>query len=167
MTQILCLDTSLSKSGWAVISVTDRKPHVIDYGLIKTDAKLTDGERLRQLHSGIVAILEEYRNIDEVIPIEDGIVRFNTATKQIAKARGVIEFSLVDYRLEPINIASVKKWAREVTGVSGKDGMKKENVELAVKTYYGLSEIKNNKGGDCSDSIAVGTVYLKRIGAID
>ena len=45
--------------------------------------------------------------------------------------------------------------------------MKKENVEAAVKQYYGMAEIKNNKGGDCSDSIAVGTVYLLREGAID
>ena len=165
--RVLSLDTSMSKSGWAVIDVTDRKPSVIDYGLIKTNAKLTDGERLRELHSGIIAVLTQYPDIDEVIPIEDGIVRFNTATKQIAKARGVIEFSLVDYRLEPVNIATVKKWAREVTGVSGKDGMKKENVEAAVKQYYGMAEIKNNKGGDCSDSIAVGTVYLLREGAVD
>ena len=164
--RILALDTSLTKSGWAVLSVNNRKASVVDYGLIKTNAKLTDGERLRELHSGIVAILGEYPDIDSVIPIEDGIVRFNTATKQIAKARGVIEFSLVDYQLEPINIASVKKWAREVTGVTGRDGMKKENVEAAVKQYFGIDELRNNKGGDCSDAIAVGTVYLKREGAI-
>lgn len=165
--RILALDTSLTKSGWAVLSVDNRKASVVDYGLIKTNAKLTDGERLRELHSGIVAILGEYPDIDSVIPIEDGIVRFNTATKQIAKARGVIEFSLVDYRLEPINIATVKKWAREVTGVTGKDGMKKENVEAAVKQYFAVDELRNNRGGDVSDAIAVGTVYLKREGAID
>ncbi|WP_268636998.1 crossover junction endodeoxyribonuclease RuvC [Lysinibacillus xylanilyticus] len=164
---ILALDTSLTKSGWAVLSVHERKATVVSYGLIKTNAKLSDGERLRELHSGILAILGEYPDIGSVIPIEDGIVRFNTATKQIAKARGVIEFSLADYQLEPINIASVKKWAREVTGVTGKDGMKKENVELAVKKYFGIDELRNNKGGDISDSMAVGIVYLKRKGVID
>jgi len=169
MTQILSLDTSLSKSGWSVISVTDRKPHVIDYGLIKTDAKLTDGERLRQIVDGINTILAEYPNIDRTIPREEGMVfGFPTATKQIFKAHGSTEYALADYEIADVNIQSVKAWATKVTGVKAKGSKEtKANVEQAVKQTLGLSEIKNNAGGDVSDSMGVGIVYLKRIGAID
>lgn len=164
--RILALDTSLTKSGWVVLSVHERKATVVEYGLIKSNAKLTDGERLRQIHAGIIAILDKHPDIHSVIPIEDGIVRFNTATKQIAKARGVIEFSLVNYLLEPINIATVKAWARKYTN-SPSSRKDKLMISEAVSDYFGLDEIQHNKGGDVSDSMAVGLVYLKREGVID
>lgn len=163
--RILALDTSLSKSGWAVITVTNGRPSVTDYGLIKSDAKLSDGERLRQIHSGILSVLERYPDVDKVIPIEDGIVRFNTATKQIAKARGVIEFSLADYTLVGVNIASIKAWARRVTGSPGKRNDKAMIAE-AVALYYADATIEFNKGGDIADAVAVGTVYLINEGVI-
>src|SRR5690606_11366184 len=112
--QILALDTSLSKSGWAVISVADRKPHVIDYGLIKTDAKLTDGDRLRQSVDGINTTLAEYPGVESTIPREEGIVRHNIATRQVFKAHGASEFALANYDIHDVNIQTVKAWARRV-----------------------------------------------------
>jgi len=167
--RILALDTSLTKTGWAVISVTDRKPAVIDYGLIKTNAKLTDGERLRQIVDGINAIIEQYPDIERHIPREAGMVfGFATATKQIFKSHGATEFALADFTVEDVNIQSVKAWASGVTGVKAKGSKEtKANVAKAVEMTLGLSDIKNNAGGDITDSIGVAIVYLKRIGAID
>lgn len=160
----LALDTSLTKSGWAVLTVINGKPSVVDYGLIKSTAKLSDGERLREIHSGIIEVLAKYPQVERVIPIEEGIVRFNTATKQIAKARGVIEFSLAEYELVGVNIQSVKAWARRETNSPGKRN-DKAMIEEAVRKVYG-DRITFNKGGDIADSIAVGTVYLINEGVI-
>ena len=162
--QILSLDTSLTKSGWAVITVKNGRPSVTDYGLIKSDAKLTDGERLRQIHSGIIAVLSKYE-VDRSIPREAGIVRFNLPTKQIFKAHGVTEFALADYTIVDINIATVKAWARRVTGSPGKRNDKAMIAE-AVRLYYADATIEFNKGGDIADAIAVGTVYLINEGVI-
>lgn len=162
--RILALDTSLTKSGWAVIDVTYGKPHVVDYGLITSDAKLSDGERLRQIHSGIMAVLSKYE-VDRSIPREAGIVRFNLPTKQIFKAHGVTEFALADYTIVDINIATVKAWARRVTGSPGKRSDKAMIAE-AVALYYADATIEFNKGGDIADAIAVGTVYLINEGVI-
>ena len=166
--QILALDTSLTKSGWAVLSVDNRKASVVDYGLIKTNAKLTDGERLRQIVDGIDEILRKY-DVDPSIPREEGMVfGFPTATKQIFKAHGATEYALAEYTIKDVNIQTVKAWATQVTGIKAKGSKDtKANVALAVEQTLGLSEIKYNTGGDVSDAMAVGIVYLKREGAID
>ena len=160
----LAMDTSLTKSGWAVLSVTQGVATVEDYGLIKSDAKLTDGERLRQIHAGITEVIESHPNIERVIPREAGIVRFNLPTKQIFKAHGVTEFALADFEIVDVNIATVKAWARRMTGSPGKRNDKAMIAE-AVTAVYGEG-IKFNKGGDIADAIAVATVYLSKEGVI-
>lgn len=155
--KVLALDTSLTKSGWAVLSVDNGKPSIVDYGLIQSNAKLSDGERLREIHSGIMDVLARY-SVDNIIPREAGIVRFNLPTKQIFKAHGVTEFALADYEIYDVNIQTVKAWARRVTGSPGKRNDKAMIAE-AVTIEYG-DGIAFNKGGDIADAIAVGTVYL-------
>ena len=155
--RILALDTSLTKSGWAVLSADNGEPSIVDYGLIQSNAKLSDGERLREIHSGIMDVLSKY-SVDNVIPREAGIVRFNLPTKQIFKAHGVTEFALADYEIYDVNIQKVKAWARRVTGSPGKRNDKAMIAE-AVTIIYGEG-IAFNKGGDIADAIAVGTVFL-------
>jgi crossover junction endodeoxyribonuclease RuvC len=162
----LSLDTSLTKSGWSVLSVTDRRSSLVDYGLIKSNAKLSDGERLRQIHSGILDVLDRYPDVSNVIPREAGIVRFNLPTKQIFKSHGVTEFALADYEICDINIQTVKAWARRITESDGKRN-DKAMISEAVRIYFGDPDMKLNKGGDEADAIAVCITYLIREGLID
>ncbi len=162
----LGLDTSLTKSGYAVISVTDRKPTLVDYGLIKSTAKLSDGARLRQIHEGISGIVAKYPNIERVIPREAGIVQFNLATKQVFKSHGVTEFALADYEIYDINIQTVKAWARRITGSPGKRSDKAMIAE-AVRIFFGDPELPLNKEGDEADAITVILSYLIRENLID
>ena len=164
----LSLDTSLTKSGWAILAVdTCQRVRVVDYGLIRSTAKLSDGERLRQIHAGIMDVRGRYPGVESDIPREAGIVRFNLPTKQIFKAHGVTEFSLADYTIHDVNITTVKAWARRVTGSPGKRN-DKDMIAEALRIYFDDPEMKLNKEGDEADAIAVGIVYLtqtKRIKA--
>jgi Holliday junction resolvasome RuvABC endonuclease subunit len=160
------LDTSLTKSGWTVITVSDRTAQLTDYGLIKSDSKLSDGERLRQIHKGIIDVISKYPEIEKTIPREEGIVRHNLPTRQIFKAHGVTEFSLADYEIHDVNIQTVKAWARRVTGSPG-NRKDKEMIAEAVRKYFGNPDLNLNKGGDEADSIAVTIVYLIREKLID
>lgn len=161
----LALDTSLTKSGWAVLSVVNRKPSIVEYGLIRSTAKLSDGERLRQIHSGITAVLDKYPRVERTIPREEGIVRFNIPTRQVFKAHGTTEFALADYDIVDINIQSVKAWARRVTDSPGRRS-DKAMVAEAVRIYFDDDSIEFTKGGDDSDAVAVGLVYLIKEGCI-
>lgn len=161
----LGLDTSLTKSGWAVISVTDVTPSLVDYGLIKSNSKLSDGERLRQIHAGIVEVIEKYPNIERVIPREAGIVRHNLPTKQIFKSHGVTEYALADYEIYDINIQTVKAWARRITNSPGKRN-DKDMIAEAVRIYFNSPDLPLNKGGDEADAISVVITYLIQKGVI-
>lgn len=166
MKYYLGLDTSLSKSGWSVISVTDRKPSIVDYGLIRSTAKLSDGERLREIYTGLLTVLAKYPYVERTIPREEGIVRHNIATRQVFKAHGATEFSLSNYEIYDVNIQTVKAWARRVTGSPGKRS-DKEMIAEAVRTYFDWPTLALNKEGDEADAIAVTLTYLIREGLID
>jgi len=147
------------------LSVQNSKAKVVDYGLIKTNSKLTDGERLRQIVDGIYSLLSKY-DVDNVIPREAGIVRFNLPTKQIFKAHGATEYALANYEIEDVNIATVKAWARRLTESPGRRNDKAMIAE-AVRIYFNDANLPLNKEGDEADAIAVGIIYLKRKGVID
>lgn len=156
----LSLDTSLTKSGWAVLAPFGGRAVLVEYGLIKSDSKLSDGERLRQIHAGIQGVIGRHE-LQQAIPREAGIVRFNLPTKQIFKAHGVTEFSLSDYEIHDINIQTVKAWARKLTGSPGKRN-DKDMIAEAVRIYFGDPSLRLNKEGDEADAIAVGLVYLQQ-----
>lgn len=161
----LGLDTSLTKSGWAVISVNRDITTLVDYGLIRSNARLSDGERLRQIHAGITGIIEKYPQIERVIPREEGIVRYNLATRQVFKAHGTTEFALADYIIADVNIQTVKAWARRITGSPGSRKDKAMIIE-AVRKYFGNPFLRLNREGDEADAIAVTLVHLQREGLI-
>lgn len=150
----MSLDISLSKTGWAVLSVSDDGTlSIVDYGLIRSNAKKTDGERLREIHAGVLDVLSHY-DVEKTISREAGIIRFNTASKQIYKATGVIEFALDGYTIVDVNIQTVKAWGRRLTGLKGND---KSIVTDAVRAYFNDPTIP---GDDICDAIAVGVVFL-------
>lgn len=167
---VLGLDTSLTKTGYAVLHVLipssdDPVVEIVEYGLIKTSAKLSDGERLRQIVTGIEAIIQRYPGLSPVIPREAGIVRFNLPTKQIFKAHGATEYALADFEIRDVNIQTVKAWARRITGSPGKR-QDKEMIAEAVRIYFEDPELQLNKEGDEADAIAVALSYLIAEGII-
>ncbi|MCA1800246.1 MAG: crossover junction endodeoxyribonuclease RuvC, partial [Actinobacteria bacterium] len=127
----LSIDLSLTKTGWAVIEVTDRLPSVIDCGIIRTDAKESDGERLRTIVNAMHAILRKYPDIDSVSR-EAGIVKFPKPTMQVFKAHGSFEYSVADYEVNDIPLATVKAWARRLTKSAGKRNDKEMIAEGIV-----------------------------------
>ena len=166
----LGIDLSLTKTGWAIISVKDRRPSVIDFGLLTTDAKMTDGERLRTIVDGMRYIVEQYPDINESVAREKGIVKFPLPTMQVFKAHGSFEYAMVDYNVEDVPIATVKAWARRVTDSPGRRN-DKEMVAEAVTKYYGkeigLYTPRGKLIDDISDAIAVITVWLIRNGLLE
>ncbi|KTS84433.1 hypothetical protein NS115_03620 [Paenibacillus jamilae] len=165
--QYLGLDVSLTKTGWAVLRLSpgDERPQIVEYGLIKSTAKLSDGERLRQVFEGIQSVLARYPDLERQISREGGIVRFNLATKQIFKAHGVTEYALHDWEIRDVNIQTVKAWARRVTGSPGKRN-DKDMIAEALRIYFDDPDLQFNKGGDEADAVAVVISYLVSEGLV-
>src|SRR5699024_8721731 len=129
------IDLSFAKSGLDVISVKDRKPSMKLAYLIVSDTKKSATERI---DATVTALNYVPANVDaELLAKEASVVgRASTATNVI-KTHGVYEHVLADrFSLEDVHNASIKAWARTVTGSDGKR-KDKEMVAEAVLAYYG------------------------------
>src|SRR5699024_8324062 len=102
-------------SGLAVISVKDRNPSIKLAYLIVSDTKKSATERI---DATVTEIKYVAAKVDaEVLAKEASVVgRASTATNVI-KTHGVYEHVLADrFSLEDVHNASIKAWARTVTG---------------------------------------------------
>lgn len=170
MVNYLGVDLSLAKSGVCVISVKDRKPTVELAYLITSDKEAPIHERI----DGTVTELKYLATkvSAEVVAKEASVVgRASTATNVI-KTHGVYEHVLADrFSLEDVHNASIKAWARTVTGSDGKR-KDKEMVAEAVLAYYGngiRDKIYTPRGkliDDVADAIALMTLWLEKEGVI-
>lgn len=151
--RILALDLSLASTGWAVISIEDRRPYLLDHGAIKTNAKETHGKRLSQISKGVDSVTWDYGGFIAIAK-EKGFSRHAATTQAIYKVHGVIEELFAhDYVIIDIPPTTVKKL---VTG-SGKAS--KEDVEMAVRRLLGLRDDYEIETDDESDAMAVALAY--------
>ena len=66
---ILGIDPGLVQTGFGIISVKDRKIDMIDYGIIKPNAKADLPKRLLTIHEDVKSIIVKYS--PKIVVIED------------------------------------------------------------------------------------------------
>ena len=93
MKVILGIDPGLASTGYGVIRCSGSRFRCISYGTVRTSPRDGMGERLVQIHQGIMDIITTYQ------PEEAGIetVYFSKNSKSaipVAQARGVVLFTL-------------------------------------------------------------------------
>lgn len=151
---ILCLDASLSCTGYAIF---DEKGNLKDKGIIDTKfIKIKDSEihsqKLLYIFNALNKLEKEY-NFDKVI-IERSFVKFNKATKAIQKTLGVIELLFNKKDIMLISPSTTKKF------MCGNHQADKQEVIDAVNFQYGLKlKLKDN---DIADAISLGSYYFNK-----
>jgi crossover junction endodeoxyribonuclease RuvC len=154
------LDLSLSSPGFAVISVQDRKPYILESSHVKTNAKYTHGKRLVTIQNEMLRIYGAYSPFNTVIR-ERGFSRHQTTTQALFKVIGISDLTLSDEKdIEEIPPTTVKKI------VAGDGKASKEDVETAVRRLLRLDNYEF-KTDDESDACAVVLAYLIREDLID
>lgn len=155
---ILCLDVSLSCTGYAIFNDSGE---IIDRGLIDTTKiKIKDkeihSEKLLCIFNSLNKLEHQY-NFDKVI-IERSFVRFNNSTKAIQKALGVIELLFNKKEITLISPKSTK------TFLCNGNATKKEMIR-AVNFQYNLDlkEEEKYKEDNIADAVALGHYYFNKI----
>ena len=171
MSNYVGLDLSYAKTGVAVISVKDRKPKIELAHLITSDKDKESNHRIDDTVTEVKLIAS--RTNPKVVLREAAIVGRSSSAIPVIKTHGVFESELGDrYRLEEVHGASVKAWARTVTGSDGKR-RDKEMVAEAVLKYFGedVRELIYTPRGrlldDVADAIALTILWLEKDGVID
>lgn len=185
--RLLAIDTSASP-GFAVIEYGGSKPASLVYtDAFPTDTSLSDAERFEVVRSATALICYQHGPFDVVVRehfIKGGSKR---GTQLVFGGWAAVDMALKAFGYtisedDEITPGEVKK---ALTGKGTAPKTRKEaeerkrkgksvDLEFSVEDGVRLTldlpedfEFPNNKGGDSSDSCAIGIAYLKREGAIE
>jgi len=145
---ILGIDPGLADTGFGVIEKTGNKIKTLDYGSIKTQAKVPDEDRLLIIKNQLSALIKKYR--PDYIAVEKLFFAKNVKTAlAVAQARGVVilcagEYCLKLHEYTPLQV----KMALTSYGKADK-----KQVQQMIKVVLGLKEIP--KPDDAADALAI------------
>lgn len=155
----LGLDLSLSSPGFAVLTLHEGVPIVLETSHVKTDAKASHGQRLIQIQSELLRLVDLYGPFEKVIR-EKGFSRFAATTQTLFKVVGVSDLVLRDYKIHEIPPTTVKK------AVTGDGKADKSEVADAVHKICRIDRADYFKTDDESDACAVVLAYLIQKGVV-
>ncbi|PZU85382.1 MAG: crossover junction endodeoxyribonuclease RuvC [Chelatococcus sp.] len=154
--RILGIDPGLRKTGWGAIVSEGSKLRFLGCGCIESDAALSLGERLRQLHEGLSRVIGSWEP-DEVAVEETFVNRDPQSALKLGQARGV---ALVVPALAGLSVAEyaanlVKK---TVVGVGHAD---KKQVQMMIRVLLPKAETNS---ADAADALAVAICHAQHRG---
>lgn len=143
---ILGIDPGIALTGWGLIK-KKASPSLIDFGCIKTSARLASEKRLLKIFEQLQEIITCYH--PGIVAVEK--LFFNTNVKtalSVGEARGVVKVCAVKNSIPiveftPLQIKSC------ITGYGRAD---KKQIQTMVKTLLGLKEIP--RPDDAADAVA-------------
>jgi crossover junction endodeoxyribonuclease RuvC len=162
--RILGLDPGLQVTGYAVLEVRPRHPHVCEAGIIRTTEgqRTTDvAQRVRCLYDGIVEVLDQYR--PGVLVVEQLFAHYKHPRTAIlmAHARGVLLLAGAQRGLEVVSYTAprIKK------SITGHGRASKEQVQFTMLRELGLSRLPEPP--DVADALAAALChyYAQRLPA--
>ncbi len=154
--RLLGLDPGLRVTGWGLIEAEGNRLSWLADGVVRSDESLSLGERLAQLHRGILAVVAAWTP-DEAA-VEQTFVNQNPAsTLKLGQARGAV---LVAASVSGLFVAeyapSEVKQALVGTGRAAK-----EQVEMMVRRLLPGAEAKT---ADAADALAVAVCHAHHRG---
>lgn len=150
-TRILGLDPGLRKTGWGLIVAEGQRLSYVASGAVTSDDALSLAERLKQIHLGVIEVLEGY-TVDEAA-IEETFVNKNPAsTLKLGQARGAV---MLAPALKGISVAEYapNQIKKSVVGVGHAD---KTQIHTMIKVLLPLAKPET---ADAADALAVAITH--------
>jgi len=152
---ILGIDPGTINCGYAIIEVNNKKPRLIEAGLIKMKSRILQ-EQILEFVDGFDLIISKHK-IDEVA-IEDMFYAFNPKSViKLAQFRGAISLKVLQefkkfHNYTPLQIKKA---------VTGNGKSQKEQVLFMIKRILSIKQ--EIKSLDISDAIAVALTHSQRL----
>ncbi|MGL5362145.1 MAG: crossover junction endodeoxyribonuclease RuvC [Bosea sp. (in: a-proteobacteria)] len=157
ITRIIGIDPGLRRTGWGIVTSEGTRLTFVACGIVESDAALTLAERLRQLHAGLEAVLQEHAP-DEAAVEETFVNRDPQSALKLGQARGI---ALVVPALRGLSVdeyaANLVK--KTVVGVGHAD---KVQVQAMIRV---LLPKANTKSADAADALAVAICHAQHRGS--
>ena len=154
--RLIGFDPGLRNTGWGVIETEGNRLRYIADGTIRADVKQDMALRLRELHDGLVEVLETWRP-DEAA-VEETFVNANpTSTLRLGQARGVV---LLAPALAGVPVAEYSA-NRIKKAVVGAGHAAKQQVQMMVSRLLPGCEFSS---ADAADALAVAICHAHYAG---
>jgi crossover junction endodeoxyribonuclease RuvC len=145
---ILGIDPGTATTGFGIITQTKNQPKLIDFGVIATDKKLSDAERLQILAYDLQELINKYR--PDAVGVEKLFLTTNQKTVMtVAQARGAVlltcqQQKIPIYEFTPLQVKSF---------ICGYGKAEKKQVQYIVQKTFSLKSIP--KPDDAADALAI------------
>jgi crossover junction endodeoxyribonuclease RuvC len=155
--RILGIDPGLRNTGWGVIDCQGSRLSFVASGRIRSDASLDMGNRLRQLHEGLMQVIADYGPQEAAVE-ETFVNRDPQSTLKLGQARGI---ALMAPALAGLDIAEYAANLVKKT-VVGAGHAEKTQVQMMVRVLLPASQASP---ADAADAPAVATCHAQHRGA--
>ncbi len=158
---ILGIDPGTATTGYGIIKIEKtNQPTLVDFGVISTDKRLRDADRLKILGDDISAIIDKYK--PKAVGVEKLFFTTNQKTvMSVSQARGVVLYiaqnnGLPIYEFTPLQIKNF---------ICGYGKAEKKQVQYMVQKIFNLKSVP--KPDDAADALAAalctGHFYSKNL----
>ena len=155
--RILGIDPGLRNTGWGVIEADGSRLSFVACGAVHSDAALSLGERLRQLHDGLAGIIAAHEPHEAAVE-ETFVNRDPQSALKLGQARGI---ALLAPALAGLSVAEYAANLVKKT-VAGAGHAEKAQVAMMVRVLLPKCDAKS---ADAADALAVAICHAQHRGA--
>jgi crossover junction endodeoxyribonuclease RuvC len=154
--RILGIDPGLRRTGWGVITQEGSKLGFVACGVIQSDDKAPLSERLKQLHLGVIAVVQQFSPDESAI--EETFVNADAqSTLKLGQARGA---AMLACALGGLSVAEYAPNQVKKT-VVGAGHAQKAQVQAMVRMLLPKSDATS---ADAADALAVAITHAQHRG---
>ena len=150
---VLGIDPGLRKTGFGILSISNDKPELIDYGIIEPNKDEKISKRLFTIYNDINQLVEMF--CPNVFSIEDIFYGRNVKSALLlGQARGIAMLCAAKHDI-PVFEYSAKKVKQAITGNGNAD---KTQLQYMIKQIFKLKQVPTPL--DASDAIGIALCYI-------
>lgn len=146
--RIIGLDPGLRHTGWSVIDKDGSHLRFVSAGVISPNTELSLSERLSELHTCLMRILQEFEP-DEASVEETFVNKNPNSTLKLGQARGVVILAPALFGI-PVSEYAPNQIKKMIVGVGR---AQKGQVDMMVRTL--LPTVPENIPPDSADATAI------------
>jgi len=153
--RVLGIDPGLNVTGYAVVEPSPGGPVVVEAGVIRPrSARAGMGQRLREIHQGILEVLEAFPPGSVALERIHSHVRFPRTAILMAHARGAIMLAAAQRQTPVFGYAAT----RIKKTLTGNGQAPKAQIQHAIMTELGLERLPEPH--DVADACAVALCHF-------
>jgi crossover junction endodeoxyribonuclease RuvC len=160
--RILGIDPGLNTTGYGVVDFANRRPRLIEAGVVRGKKDATLAERVQEIHDGVADVIKSLQ--PELMAIEELYSHYDRPTTAIlmGHARGVILLAAAEAGIpvESYPSTQIKKT------ITGNGHAAKWQMQAAIRQELGLAA--DPEPPDVADALAIALChcYLNRLPAL-